>query len=485
MTPRPDAELPVGMLIGGRWLDEAGGGSLPHANPATGKVQREIPMAGEAEVDQAVSAARAAFNDWRRWHPVERRRVLQRLMDLMSRSRDEFVAVSALESGIPIQIGQAIVQMGIDWGESAATWADKIAGEVVPTPSNVFDYAAAEPYGVVGVILTWNGPAASLGISVMPALAAGCCVVVKPSELAPFSSVMFARLCQEAGIPPGVVNVVTGDGSAGAALVAHPGVDKISFTGGIATARAISMAASKRLTPLLLELGGKSANIVFDDADMSKALNSALGISALAGQACIVPSRLLVQDSVYDRFVESVTSALTQIPVGDPFDEQTLMGPVISEAACERILGFVDRARDAGSGKLLLGGERLGGSLADGYYVAPTVFGDVDNATEIAQQEIFGPVLAVVRFTDEDEAVALANDTEYGLAAYVHTRDLSRAIRVASALDAGNVGVNGGGAMGGPEAPFGGFKQSGYGREGGKAGVLEFVRLKNVMVDLD
>ena len=180
-----------------------------------------------------------------------------------------------------------------------------------------------------------------------------------------------------------------------------------------------------------------------------------------------------------------MTGALTQIPVGDPFDEQTLMGPVINQAACDRILGFVDRARDAGSGKLLLGGDRLGGSLADGYYVAPTVFGDVDNATEIAQQEVFGPVLAVLRFSDEDEAVALANDTEYGLAAYVHTRDLSRAIRVASALDAGNVGVNGGGAMGGPEAPFGGFKQSGYGREGGKAGVLEFIRLKNVMVDLD
>jgi aldehyde dehydrogenase (NAD+) len=274
-------------------------------------------------------------------------------------------------------------------------------------------------------------------------------------------------------------------GSTGAALVAHPGIDKISFTGGIATARAISAACSERLVPLLLELGGNSANIVFDDADMSKAVQSALGITALSGQACIVPSRLLVHDSIYDRFVDSVIGALAQIPVGDPFDEQSMMGPIITETACERILGFVERARDAGSGKLLLGGERLGGSLAAGYYVPPTVFGDVDNASEISREEIFGPVLSVMRFSDEDEAIALANDIEYGLAAYVHTRDLSRAIRVAGALDAGNLGVNGGGAMGGPEAPFGGVKQSGYGREGGKAGVLEFIRLKNVMVDLD
>jgi aldehyde dehydrogenase (NAD+) len=485
MTIRRDTELPVGMLIGDTWRGTGSSGTLPHVDPATGQVHGEVALAGTSEVDEAVTAARAAFVEWRRWHPAERRRLLQRLMDLMDRSRDELVAVSALESGIPVQVGGAIVQMGLDWGESAATWADKITGEVVPTPSNVFDYAAAEPYGVVAVILTWNGPAASLGISVMPALAAGCCVVVKPSELAPFSSLVFARLCQEAGLPPGVVNVVTGDGSAGAALVAHPGVDKVSFTGGIATARAISQACSQRLTPLLLELGGKSANIVFDDADLNKALQSALSITALSGQACIVPSRLLIQDSIYDRFVETVTGTLSQIPVGDPFDDQTLMGPVINETACERILGFVERARDAGSGKLLIGGERLGGSLANGYYVPPTVFGDVDNASEIAQREVFGPVLSVLRFNDEDEAIVLANDTEYGLAAYVHTRDLSRAIRVAGALDAGNVGVNGGGAMGGPEAPFGGVKQSGYGREGGKAGVLEFIRLKNVMVDLD
>jgi aldehyde dehydrogenase (NAD+) len=485
MTAGRETELPVGMLIGENWRDTASAGTLPHVDPATGKTQRDIPAGGTSEVDDAVGAARSAFGEWRRWHPAERRRVLQRLMHLMGEAREEFVAISALESGIPVQVGAAIVQMGIDWGESAATWADKITGEVVPTPSNVFDYAAAEPYGVVAVILTWNGPAASLGISVMPALAAGCCVVVKPSELAPFSSLVFARLCQEAGLPPGVVNVVTGDGSAGAALVAHPGVDKVSFTGGIATARAISQACSQRLTPLLLELGGKSANIVFDDADLNKALQSALSITALSGQACIVPSRLLIQDSIYDRFVETVTGTLSQIPVGDPFDDQTLMGPVINETACERILGFVERARDAGSGKLLMGGERLGGSLANGYYVPPTVFGDVDNASEIAQREVFGPVLSVLRFNDEDEAIVLANDTEYGLAAYVHTRDLSRAIRVAGALDAGNVGVNGGGAMGGPEAPFGGVKQSGYGREGGKAGVLEFIRLKNVMVDLD
>jgi aldehyde dehydrogenase (NAD+) len=477
--------LPVGLLIGESWRESGSGGLFAHINAATGKVQTELPLAGAAEIDEAVAAARSAFGEWRRWHPAERRRVLQRLMDLVAQRRDDFVALSAQESGIPVQVGQAIVQMGIDWGESAATWADKLPGQVVPSAATVFDYTLAEPYGVVGVILTWNGPAASIGISVMPALAAGCCVVVKPSELAPFSALLFARLAQEAGLPAGVLNVVPGDASAGAALVAHPGVDKISFTGGLATARSISQACSQRLTPLLLELGGKSANIVFDDADLGKALKSALSIIVLSGQGCIVPSRLLVQDSIYDGFVESVTAALSRIRVGDPFDPRSVMGPVISEAACARILGFVARARDGGNGKLLLGGDRLGGELSDGFYLPPTVFGDVSNQSELAQQEVFGPVLAVLRFSDEDEAVAMANDTEYGLAAFVHTRDMSRGVRVPAALDVGNVGVNGGAAMGGPEAPFGGVKQSGYGREGGKGALMEFLRIKNVMVDIE
>jgi len=484
MTIEPVAP-PVGLLIADSWRESASGGVCAHTNPATGEVQAEMPLAGTAEIDEAVAAARSAFDQWRRWHPAERRRVLQRLVNLVVQRRDEFIALSAQECGIPVQIGSAIVQMGIDWGESAATWADKLPGEVVPSAANVFDYTLAEPYGVVGVILTWNGPAASMGISVMPALAAGCCVVVKPSELAPFTPLLFAALAQEAGLPAGVINVVPGDGAAGAALVAHPGVDKISFTGGINTARAISEACSRRLTPLLLELGGKSANIVFEDADMAKALKSALGIIVLSGQGCIVPSRLLVQDKVYDAFVESVTGALSHVRVGDPFNPNTVMGPVISETACERILGFVERARDGGTGKLLLGGDRLSGELGDGFYVPPTVFGDVDNHSELAQQEIFGPVLAIMRFSTEEEAIAMANDTQYGLAGYVHTKDLSRAVRVSAALDVGNVGVNGGGAMGGPEAPFGGVKQSGYGREGGKGALMEFIRIKNVMVDLD
>ena len=482
VTPIP---LPVGLLIAGSRRDTASGGVCEHINPATGKAQAELPLAGATEIDESVAAARSAFGDWRRRDPAERRRVLQRLMSLVVEHRDDFVALSALECGIPIQVGQSIVQMGIDWGESAATWADKLPGQVVPTAANIFDYTLAEPCGVVGVILTWNGPAASMGISVMPALGAGCCVVVKPSELAPFSPLLFAQLALQAGVPSGVINVVPGDGSAGAALVAHPGVDKISFTGGITTARAISASCSRTLTPLLLELGGKSANIVFEDADLTKALKSAMGIIALSGQGCIVPSRLMVQESIYDRFVEGVTNALARVRVGDPFDPKSVMGPVISEQACTRILAFVQRANGEGSGKLLLGGDRLGGELGEGYYLPPTVFGDVDNRSELAQQEIFGPVLAILRFSDEDQAVAMANDTQYGLAAYVHTANLSRAVRVSAALDVGNVGVNGGGAMGGPEAPFGGVKLSGYGREGGKAALAEFLRIKNVMVNLD
>ena len=369
VTKLRDTPLPTGLLIGDEWRQTASGGVHAHVNPATGAVQCEVALAGPAEIDEAVTAARAAFTEWRRWHPAARRRVLQRLMELMAHAREEFVALSALECGIPVQIGKAIVQMGIDWGESAATWSDKIAGDVVPSGSDVFDYSLTEPYGVVGVLLTWNGPAASVGISVMPALAAGCCVVVKPSELAPYTSLLFARLCREAGLPAGVVNVVPGDAAAGAALVAHDGIDKISFTGGVATARAISESCSRRLTPLLLELGGKSANIVFSDADMAKALRSAVGIITLTGQGCIVPSRLLVEESIYDRFVDQVTGALARIPVGDPFDEKTVMGPVISQTACDRILGFVDRARETNSGTVLMGGHRLEGALAAGFYL--------------------------------------------------------------------------------------------------------------------
>jgi len=321
-----------------------------------------------------------------------------------------------------------------------------------------------------------------MGQKAVPALAAGNTVVVKPPELAPFGALRFAELALEAGIPPGVLNVVVGGAAAGDALVRHPEVDKVSFTGGCATARLVMAAAAETLTPLTFELGGKSANIVFPDADLDGAASMAamLGAVLLSGQGCALPTRLYVHDDVYDDVVARVVAQIEAVPVGDPFDPAVLMGPVVSERACERILGVIHRAVDEGAGTLLTGGERLGGALAAGYFVAPTVFGDVDHDSSLARDEIFGPVLSVLRFHDEDEVVDKANDSPFGLSAYLHTRDGARAQRIARRLDVGTVIVNGFPGMS-PGAPFGGVKQSGFGREGGRAGIEEFVRRKNVV----
>ena len=477
--------LRPGLLIGGEEIGAGGGGTFGHVNPATGKVQQSLPMAGPEDVDRGVAAARAGQAEWRRWKPEQRRRVLTRIADAMRANAAELGMVQALENGIPVSMGSDVmVTLGADWFEYAASWADKLEGQVVPTaPGEVFDYTLLEPIGVVAVVLTWNGPVGSWGMCVAPPLAAGCSVIVKPAEQAPFSSLLLGRICAEAGLPAGVVNVLPGGPGAGAALVAHPGVDKVSFTGGGATGRRIAVACAENLKPVLLELGGKSANIVFDDADLPKAVASAVSIIGLAGQGCTLPSRLLVQESVYDDFLPMVAAALSQVPVGDPLDTKTMMGPVISSAACDRILGMIERAGGDGA-EIVTGGVRLSDGLADGYFIAPTLIRDVDPASEIARDEVFGPVVAATTFSDEEEAIEIANGTRYGLAGYVQTREVSRAIRVASALDAGSIGVNGGGAPAGPGAPFGGVKESGYGREGGLGGLLEFVRVKNVMIDL-
>jgi aldehyde dehydrogenase (NAD+) len=307
-------------------------------------------------------------------------------------------------------------------------------------------------------------------------------VVAKPPELAPFGMLRFAELALEAGLPPGALNVVVGGAGAGSALVRHPGVSKITFTGGVATARTLMAAAAENLTPLALELGGKSANIVFPDADLDRAaaMAATFGTALLSGQGCALPTRTYVHDDVYDVMAEKIVHVLGSLPVGDPLDPATFLGPVVTENAMERILGVVARARADGA-RVLAGGERLGGELSSGWFVAPTVFGDVEHDSELARHEVFGPVQAVLRFSTEEEVVAKANDSDLGLAAYLHTADGSRIQRIVDAVEAGTLVVNGAGGMS-PAAPFGGYKQSGFGREGGRAGIEEMVRRKTVFV---
>jgi acyl-CoA reductase-like NAD-dependent aldehyde dehydrogenase len=343
---------------------------------------------------------------------------------------------------------------------------------------------AYEPYGVVGAIIPWNGPLFAAGMVLAPALAAGNCVVLKAPDLAPYAVMRLAELFAEAGFPPGVVNLVTGGAEVGEAMVAHPGIDKIQFVGSGATARKVLRTAAETLKPCGLELGGKSAVIVFADADLMAAAKRGLngGVSA-NGQGCVNGTRLLVERPIYDQYLQLLQAMARHIKVGDPSDKTTVLGPVISDASLQRIQGIVTAAT-AGGGRLLAGGERLGGDLASGFYLPLTIIADVRNDSAIAQNEVFGPVLTVTPFDTEDEAIAVANDTEFGLGGYVHTNDLRRAHTVASALDAGMIQVNGSGEGMAPCTPFGGMKQSGYGRLGGEAGLKEFLRTKNVWINL-
>ncbi|MFL6090178.1 MAG: aldehyde dehydrogenase family protein [Aeromicrobium sp.] len=476
------------LFIAGDWIGEATGGTFEHVNPATGSAQATLPMAGPAEVDAAVSAAQAAFAQWRDWPANERRDLLFAIADAMEARADEFVQIGVLEGGMPIALAPTVNSaLPVEYFRYYAGWVDKIHGSVVPTyPVTALDYTRREPYGVIAVVIPWNGPCSSLGQKVAPALAAGNCVVLKPSELAPFSSLLFAEICAEVGLPPGVLNVLIGGPETGSALVGHPDVAKVTFTGGGVTGRKVLMAAAENLTPVVLELGGKSANLVFEDADIDAAVFTAvsMGVAALSGQACLLPTRLLVQDSVYDEVVDQVVEISETLQVGDPWDESTMMGPLITDASARRVLAIVERAKSEQAGKLLTGGARLNGDLAMGNFVAPTVFGDVDPQSHLAREEVFGPVLSIIRFKDEGQAVRIANDSDYGLGGFVFTSDLARAHTVAAQLDAGYIGVNHFPVLP-PTAPFGGVKKSGFGREGGEPGLLEFLREKNVNISLE
>jgi aldehyde dehydrogenase (NAD+) len=470
-----------GLRIGEETLHEASGGTVEHFYAATGQPTSPVVLAGASEIDLAVSTARAAQPGWRDTPVNERRNVLLRFADLILAHAEELSDLQTLENGLPVQITRQMAQISADWVRYNAGWADKGGGEVVSTwPVRSLDYTVDEPYGVIGGIIPWNGSLMGLSQLAAPALATGNTIVVKPSELAPFVAGRMADLAVQAGLPPGALVVVTGGAEAGQALTGHPGIDKVHFTGGKVAAKSVLAHAAANLTPVALELGGKSPHLIFEDADIRFAARMAMsGIVALSGQGCANGTRLLVHRSVRDQVLEILLSRLRKTRLGDPADEATVMGPVVSQAACDRILGVIERGRE--SGQLVAGGARAAGELAGGFFVEPTVFADVDPVAELAQEEIFGPVLSVMTFADEEEALALANGTQYGLGAYVHTNDLRRAHRVSRLLDVGAVWVNGApGLM--PSAPFGGVGQSGSGRIGGQAGIREFLRPKNVWI---
>lgn len=486
MIAEPDLSiLPLrALLVGDRRIERASGGIYRHIYAATGQSTGEIPLAGAAEIDLAVAAARQAAPLWADMPRGERRDCMIRLAHLLRTNADELARLSMIDNGIPIAVQAYGPHVAADSLLYNAGWTDKIGGEVVATwPAPALDYTLDEPYGVVAVIIPWNGPVYALGMVLGPVLAAGNTIVVKPPELAPYAALRFGELCLEAGLPPGTVNVVPGGPEAGHALTSHRGIDKISFTGSGATAQRILAAAAPRMTPVQLELGGKSASIVFGDADLDAFAPQALsGIVNNSGQGCINATRLLVHASIYDEVLARLARHAQDLHVGDPADPTTVVGPVIDERATLRIMGMIERAHGSGA-RLIVGGERLGGAMADGYFIAPTVFADVPLDSELCQQEVFGPVLAVSRFETDAEAIALANATDFGLAGYIWTQDLKRAHNTARQLVAGNIWING--FTGIPTSvPFGGIGQSGVGRLGGIHGIREFLRPKNVWIGL-
>lgn len=468
------------LIIGATMLDSGAAGTFEHVNTATGQEQGSIPLAGASDVDAAVSAARKALPAWRDMKPYDRRRILDRMCDLIEENADRFAQISFLENGIPaMTMSHGMWPRIVAWNRYYAGWADKIDGLVTSTwPNDHFEYTVPEPFGVIAHIITWNAPMLSLAMKIPPSLAAGNVVVIKPAEFTPFSAQLFTELALEAGVPPGVINVVPGGVAAGEALVRHPGVDKISFTGGPIGARAIMKSAADTLKPLVFELGGKSANLVFPDVNVQEIAAYSAGFAfSNSGQGCALPTRVMIHEAIYDEFIEVAKAVIEHLPYGDPMNPNVVVGPMVNTAACERVHGMIDRARAAEAGDFLTGGEPLEG---EGNFVTPTLIANADPNSEIAQNEVFGPVLCAFKFKDEAEAVALANATEYGLAAFVQTNDLNIAQRMVRQLNAGTVFVNRAGPAHNASSPFGGLGVSGFGREGGKAGLDEFIRIKGV-----
>jgi len=477
---------PGKLLIDGQWVN--GSKTFNTVNPATGEVLTQIVEASAADVDQAVAAARRAFDAkdgaWRKMSASERGRLIWRLADLVERHIDELAELETLDNGKPIFESRNVdMPMVVDVLRYYAGWATKIHGETVHTFDTAFTYTLREPVGVVGLIIPWNFPLLLASWKLGPALACGNTIVMKPAEQTPLTTLRLGELAVEAGFPAGVINIVSGGPDAGRAIVKHPGIDKIAFTGSTAVGKEIMRGAADTLKRVTLELGGKSPNIVFADADIDNAVKGAInGIFYGKGEVCNAGSRLFLECKVRDEFLDKLIVRAKRMVPGDPLDPKTRMGAIVSQAQMQIVLGYIDAGKSEGA-KLLAGGNRVSVNDDKGFFIEPTVFGDVSNDMKIAQEEIFGPVLATLQFDDIDEVVEMANRNQYGLAAAVWTRDLKKAHQMSRMLRAGTVWINTYGLMD-AALPFGGYKSSGFGRELGQAALEHYTEVKTVWMNM-
>jgi aldehyde dehydrogenase (NAD+) len=476
------------LFINGEFVDAKSGKTFPTINPATEEKIADVASAGPEDVDAAVRAARAQMDpgsEWQKMKPRDRAKILWRLADMLVKHADEIGRIETLDNGKPIFESQFVdTPAAAECLYYFAGWSGKVTGETIPVQDNAFTYTLREPVGVVGAIVPWNFPLMLAVWKIAPALACGNTVIIKPASNTSLSLLKFAEYAKESGLPSGVLNVIPGGGSVvGNAMVDHPGIDAIAFTGSTEVGKGLMARAAKTLKKISLELGGKSPNIVFADADMEAASRGALNaIFYGKGEVCAAGSRLLVEESAHDELLAKVCDRASKMVAADPLHPKTRLGAIVSKEQMDNVMRYIDAGKSEGA-KLVCGGERADIGTGKGYFVKPTIFDDVDPSMKIAREEIFGPVLATIRFKDAEDAVAKANNTVYGLAAAVWTRDVSKAHRIAKAIKAGTVWINTYNLYD-PALPFGGFKESGFGRDQGKDALEKYTQTKSVWVNL-